>query len=421
MRLFRLITSYRPGLLAYGTISASAWQFSRLGLQTLSLILLARALGPDAFGLVSALFGLAVVAGGWVGLGSGFVLLRHVSSEHGVFAQQWTAANRLTVLSGAAISLLYLMAANPALDLEISWTTLTFIAVTELLLYPLAYVCSFSLQAHERVGLGAAVQTIMSFSRLVGVLLLSVLPIEKTVDNYAATTLGAAIAGYASVRLLVQARLRPHKAGHWPMLRYIRQGLPYAASWSTTIALSEADKVLALRLTGAHMAGIYSIAYRLVVGFAVPVSALAYTLMPRLFRLWNNGERKAASATMRFAVLSVSLYATLAAGAMVAIAPLVPFVLGPGYESTATIARSMAPLVVILSFRIAAANFLTALGLPGLRAKLELASLPLLLILAWMITPNYGIVGLISVVIVVEACLALLLGFQIFAHMRRSA
>lgn len=397
----------------------SAWQVVRIVCQTVTLVILARALGAEGFGLFSGFSAIAIVVGGLAGLGAGHVLLQEVARSPDLFARHWSASIRMVAISGVVLSVLFVWGSPTVLRVHVSTEALVALAVAELLLIPLAYTCSSALQANERIGYATAVPAVVALCRLIGSAAFWFVESSRSFESYAWYHLAASAAGASIGVLVVRGILRPSWSPHWYSFRELGRGSAYASSWVSTIAFSEIDKVAAVRYLGASIAGPYGAAYRLIGALTVPVSSLAYALQPRIFR-----TSKDKSADMTGLIRGIGLicltYGIVAWLAVAWAAPALPWLLGPQFQDSASIAAQLAPLVAIMSLRIAATSLITALGKPLVRTALEMGAVLVLLMLTTMLAPSRGIDGLLIGVLGTELALALCATIAVAIYVRKT-
>src|SRR5687767_1935797 len=77
----------------------------RAAIQALYFVLIARTLGPGAYGAFAAVVGLVSLAAPFSGLGMMNVMVRRVSRDRATLAEAWGATLLATVMSGALLLL----------------------------------------------------------------------------------------------------------------------------------------------------------------------------------------------------------------------------------------------------------------------------------------------------------------------------
>ena len=239
-----------------------------LGLRVLSqaavLVLLTRLLGPQMYGNFVAATALAVVLGLLPNLGAGFVMLDRSARHADGVAQVWRYAWPMTVALGSILLAVY-MAIAPLLTTSLLPThVLLLLGAAELLLTPFTLLLSFALQARERVPLSQLVQWLPLALRVLAALGCFWLAPADRLGGYVALQLLASLLGLA-IGFLITAR---HVQLDWRPRRVtvaeLRHGASFAAMNLIAANPTELDKMLSVRLVGAHDAGIYTATARVV-------------------------------------------------------------------------------------------------------------------------------------------------------------
>src|SRR5260221_9538483 len=78
-------------------------QLARTLIQAAYFILVARSLQPDNYGAFVAASALIMVAAPFVSLGSGFIMIKHVSRDPATFSRYWGNALVLLLASGGVM------------------------------------------------------------------------------------------------------------------------------------------------------------------------------------------------------------------------------------------------------------------------------------------------------------------------------
>lgn len=118
-------------------------------------------------------------------------------------------------------------------------------------------------------------------------------------------------------------------------------GLSFALSSASSLIHGDADKVILARMVGTSVAGEYAIAYRLTDVLTLPIVAGVERLLPTLFRRGEGGFLQAARAALRRGLLALGAALALSAGVYL-IAPILPYLVGHGYQASVHIARTLA-------------------------------------------------------------------------------
>ncbi|MFS8858743.1 lipopolysaccharide biosynthesis protein [Synechococcus sp. H55.5] len=380
----------------------------RLGLSGAYFILLARLLGPEAFGVFSAILACSNLAAPFGHWGQSELLIQRLSGRGSAAAAQeigpslWLAG---LGCGGMALVLwpllsLWLAGTPVAVVGTLLWSDLLFIAIPE--------VYRGILIGGERVAGVALIDTGMALGRLGAVLL--------------AAALGwGSLARWAilySLMVLVVLLLMARGMGRWskpsPPLAWRDLGERLAAGWDFAVGLAAAktftdlDKLLLPRLASAAAGGLYSAAYRVINFSQTPMIALLTSHFAELCRQGQKGLRQGCHYAWQLFPWVVG-YGSLAALGVALGSYGIPWVLGSAYQETALILRWLSPVILLEGIHLLLSHLLTGAGLQKPRSRLQLAALGLngLLNAVWI--PRWGWQGAALATLLSELALVLAL------------
>lgn len=400
-----LFSRFGLGKVAHNTAFGMFWQFARIVGQAIWVILIARSLGPSGYGIFAGLAGLATTLGGFVGLGSGWLLLQNVSRDHSAFDSYWRKATLITMVSGLILAALFSTTTHTIAVAHASFITISAIGVSELLCYPLVYLAGFAFQAHERLGWSSSLATMMSGARLLAVVVFWYFALTRDLETYALFHLAASVLSMLCALAITYALLRPKRASFVFTLNELREGLSFSAVWFTGNAVTELDKPLALRLAGSEAAGIYSAAYRLVAALMFPVASLAQAAQPRLFRQSANPDARKPSLVRNLALVAAA-YGIAASMALLLLSDFLPMLLGKAFEPAAEAARLLILVPPLFALRLIGNAVLMTSGRQLARVLIEALGILILIGLGYLWVPQYGVAGIAITVTTTEAILA---------------
>ena len=393
------------GQLAENTLVGMLWQFARIAAQVIWVVLIARSLGPSGYGTFAGIAGLATTLGGVAGLGTGWLLLQHVSRNKSTFDMYWRKASLTTLFSGLILAALFYPAARLIAGSYATAMTIAAVGLSELVCYPLVYLVGFAFQAHERLGWSSALATMMSGARLLAAMAFLSSSFTRDLTTYALFHVGASMLTMICALLLGQTMLRPQRTSFVLHIREIKEGLSFAAVWFTGNAVTELDKTLALRLGGGTVAGIYSAAYRFVSALTLPVASLALAAQPRLFRQSANPPDGSSRLVLRLALVAMA-YGMAASLCLWLLANFLPVLLGKAFDPAARAARLLVLVPPLFALRLIGNAVLMTSGRQLMRVLIEAFGALILIGLANLWIPSYGIAGVAMAVTSTEALLA---------------
>ena len=368
----QVLRSARESVLARNALWVAIGQVARAGTQAAYVVLLARMLGTREFGAYAGVLAMAAVAAPFASLGSGNLMVKHVSRDPRVFPQEWGRCLAITVLVGgvlllvvAAVALVWLPATVPA-------TLVLVIGAADLVFVRLVEVSAQAYQAVQRLSRTALLQFLLSPLRLgAGAALAIVSPEAGPVAWGTVYLASAAVGGLLAVRLVTRELGAPRFDP-----RHLRSDLAEGSLFSATLSAqsttNDLDKAMLARLGTLEATGIYAAAYRLVDSAFLPVSSVLVAAYARFFQRGVSGVQ----ATARYAARLVGagmIYGVLAGSALWLAAPVLPALLGEEYRASVAAVRWLAVLPLLKSIHYFGADALTGAGHQGVRTLVLIA------------------------------------------------
>ncbi|TSE29698.1 Polysaccharide biosynthesis protein [Tepidimonas thermarum] len=385
--ILRSVASWQPGAYARDGLRLFGWLLLRAVAQAITVLLLARWLGPTDYGVFVAALAIASFFTPLAGLGLGGVLLiRGARTPAHLPLLQRRAATAWAVASVLVLPLALLAMATSLPAAQPLWA-LALLALAEVAAASWVELCARSAQAQHQAHRFGAIQAGLPLARLAA--LLAVLP-------WAAPTPAVWMAAYAAASLLYAAALAA--AAHWPRLAgppdgtlpataaLVQEGLPFAGGAVAMRLQAEFNKPVLAHLSYAQ-AGAFAVAQRVIDLATLPLAALQEALWPRLFAAAAPNAR-----LVRTGALLLLL--ALAAGLALALAaPLLPALLGTGYAAAAD--------ALVLLALLPALQLVRNLGNAWLIANVSNAALYVVytasaaagVLLALLLVPRWGLDG----------------------------
>jgi O-antigen/teichoic acid export membrane protein len=347
----------------------AGWMFMGQGFSVLCqgayFIFLGRLLGSAEYGIYVGAVAMASILSQYSPFGSHSVLLRYVSSDPKKFASYWANVLVTTVTLGSLL-VAFLTLAGPHLAHSCSWPLLFCVGLGDCLATQLTVAASRVFQAFENMRITAALGMSVSFLRalIAGFMLWRLY--RGTATEWALAAL--IVSSFAAcIALVLVTRIYGPPALSIKLLRQrAGEGFVFALSYSTTGVYNDIDKAM-LGHFGMNAAnGIYTMAYRVIDVFTMPIYAVQGAVFPRFFRKGVEG----AGSTAEFAVRIVKRTAPLAlvcALVMLLSAPIIPYLAGKSFGESAMALRWLCLLPFFRSFQLSAGDAITAAGHQKLR------------------------------------------------------
>ena len=406
MSIIRGRTRFRDGIPG-STLLVGFWQAQRLVIQAMWLVLVARILGPGEFGKFAGLVGLAATLGGISGLGFGLVMFQDAVRDPSVLGDRWRTTLLVTLLSGIALTLGYLIVGPTLTATSAPLMALVAVAIAELVAFPVTSASTFAFAAHERMGWSAALPTLMAYNRLAATAVVWVLFEHPTLLHVAIAHVIASCTTSSFSVAAVAGVLRPPLGRVRLEMRAFRDGFGFCSVWTGTSALSSLDKAMALRWGAGEIAGLYSVVYRVSAIFAMPIEAMTTSSTPRLFRSFHRGnhERRLVGQL----ALGALAYSVMAGGILWCAAPLAPHVFGIEFMAAVPATRVMTLFIPLYGLRVLGGNILLARGLKHVQSAFQVVGVVVMVVSGKFLISEFGLWGCVYTILATEALLCLMI------------
>lgn len=392
------------GELAQGALLSLFWQGIRIFFLALWIILFARYIGAEGYGIFAGIAGIATTMGSFLGMGAGLVMIQDTNRTPSLFSTLWGKTLSLCLISGAVLFVVFIICSKAFL-LHQSIFLIVSIGISELLLFPLATNSAYAFAANNKVGWAASLQGIMAASRLLALLIFLYLEDNRNLITYMWYHLASTLLASLLCLKLVSIKLTPVKVKYKLDKHSIFGGFYFCTTLASSSALTSLDKPIVLTLAGPEIAGIYSAICRCVYILIQPIDALIIAAMPKLFRQHSIKENN--SNTIKYLFICIIVYGIIA-GLLLLLAPdLIVFILGHQFHQAASVLGWCAFLIPCYGIRILITNIFMTSDKVKWKIAIELTGLLTLLALGYFLIGSYGLKGAIFTLLGTELFLAL--------------
>jgi O-antigen/teichoic acid export membrane protein len=370
------------------TTHLSIGQGFRLVIQAAYFVLLARSLGPDAYGAFVTVVAMAALLGPFSGLGTPNLFIKNVRSGKREAAVCWGNGILLTVLSGSllsalAVGLSYVLHLKTALFVVITvcLADMVFLKVTEL--------AAFGFTATDRMKQTSIQSVVASLLRLAGIAALMVAAHPVTLHRWVLVYLFTTVLGmvYAVAKgSQVWGRPGTDLAG---LREDATEGVFFSIAGSATTVYNDIDKIMLSRLADLESTGVYAAAYRVIDVSMTPIRSLAAAAYPRFFRKGMDGI----GATYPYAlslIAKAAVYGSAASAGLWLLAPILPRILGSGYDAVVPAVRWLALIPFLRCLHSFLADALSGAGLQRARMGIQVLVALINIGLNLIILPRYS-------------------------------
>jgi O-antigen/teichoic acid export membrane protein len=365
-----------------------------------NFLLLARLLGPSDYGVVAGTLALVLTVGPIAALGADKLCTRDIANDPRSAQTALTHA-LLTVMLGFLVTTTLLVGLHPLLLPQVPLQLLVALTVSDVLASGVMVTTAGSRFALGHGRAGGMAMTATSAAKIGAVVVFAVLDASDPVvwaRWYASLSLLASVvtAGLAFLRVG-----RPILRGYRPIAR-AREGAPYSLNVTATVAQNDLDKTLLVRFGFSQEAGLYSIAYRLATMAWLPILAVLQATLPRFFAMGAEGGLTATSAFAKKLIRPLMAYAVFAAVVLLAVAPLIPVLVGEEYRDSVMLLMLLAPLSLFKVAQYVPSDALTGAGHQPVRTACIAISMGLNVVLGIAFIPRYGIAAALVATFVAE-------------------
>lgn len=414
----RYLQRLRTSAIARNTLWMLGGNGLKLVIQAAYFILIARSLEPAQYGAFVAVVAIAAIVSPFVGVGTSNLIIRNVAHDPRSFSRSWGNGLLVTLVSGAA-ALALVLSCVFLLPADVGWRVLFLVAAADLVFGRIVDFCGFAFSSVDRFGATAQLNMWISLSRLTGLGVLVALVHRPSIEAWAATYLVATFATAAGalgwgLAKLEKPTLRISEI--WPELK---EGVYFSVGLSAQTIYNDIDKTMLAKLGDLPATGIYGAAYRIIDVSLVPLRSILSAANPGFFRAGHLGGITETRRYMARLLPKTIAYSMLVMIGLLALAPVVPHILGKEYVGSVSALRWLAVLPVLKTIHSFFADALTGAGYQRLRTMIQIAvALFNILINLWII-PAYSWLGAAWSSIASDAALLCLLGIAITGLSRK--
>lgn len=384
----KLLSRFKRSGLARDAMHLSIGQGLRLVIQAAYFVLIARSLGPDAYGAFVAVVALAAVLGPFSGMGTPNLFIKDVRSGKRAAGVCWGNGLLLTTVSGLALTLVVLFL-NFVFHLKTGWPVVVVVCLSDLVFMKVIELAAFGFGAMDRMKELAIQSVVVSLLRLLAIASLLVIfhsvSLSLWIWAYLLTSIvGTVYAVYKGTRmwgapLLSVALLRED----------IAEGVFFSISTSATSIYNDVDKIMLARLSDFSATGIYGAAYRIIDVSMTPVRSLVSAAYPQFFQKGVHGMR----ATYPYAkslILKSSIYGGCIFVGLWLVAPLLPALLGKQYAAAVPALRWLSLIPLMRCIHVFFSDALSGGGFQRTRTGIQVAVGAINVGLNLIILPRYS-------------------------------
>ncbi len=370
------------------TTHLSIGQGFRLVIQAAYFVLVARSLGPDAYGAFVTVVAMAALLGPFSGLGTPNLFIKNVRSGKRTAAICWGNGILLTVFSGALLT-----AAAVGLSVVLHLKTAPFavllVCVADMVLLKVTELAAFGFTASDRMKQTSIQNVVVSLLRLAGIAGLMATSHPVTLDRWVVVYLLTTLLGMVYA-LAKGSQLWGRPSTDLTALREdAAEGVFFSIAGSATTVYNDIDKIMLSQLSDLASTGVYAAAYRVIDVSMTPIRSLAAAAYPRFFRKGIDGI----VATYPYAlalIAKAAVYGSAASAGLWLFAPILPHILGSKYDAVVPAVRWLALIPFLRCLHSFLADALSGAGLQRTRMTIQVLAALINIALNLVILPRYS-------------------------------
>lgn len=379
----------RGGSLLKNTAWAFAGQGARLIVQAAYFLVIARSLGAGNYGEFVGISALMAILSPFAGNGAGQLLVKHVACDRDQFRVCW--GNGLVMMLGSGLSLAALaIALGPfLLPRTVPLKLILIISLTDIPILNLADLAAKAYQSVERLDRYAQLTALPTITRLIAAVVMAITQRHPGALQWGYFYLASTLAASSVALFAVWLELDSPRFALRRIPGEMADGFFFALSESARSIYNDIDKTMLARMSTLTATGIYGASYRLIEVSFAPTRSLLQAAYPRFFQHGREGIANSFSFGKRLlrnaGGLSLIICVALLAGA-----PVIPYVLGKQYADCVDALRWLSLLPLMKTVHALMADTLTGAGFQRLRTAFQvIVAVANVMINLWWI-PAYG-------------------------------
>lgn len=386
----------------------SAGLFARLFCQAVTLILVARILGPENYGVFIAVISVNLLLAPLSGLGLDSVALRESATKPDSAGARFIFACLAILCSAPVLMFVVLSAIVYFMNVQIALWLLLLLAVGDLFCVRVIELSAKIFQGWAKMGVVSALRLVVPLIKLLLALWFSLANPEGGLQQWLMLYFLASALGMIAVvfwlltccswKFIYDSRLKPG----------LRDGLHFAFGIVATRGHTEVDKPLIMRLDSEYYAGVYAVAFKLYELAVTPVLAMFLSNNGALYTSFQHKnypehylllKRLGALALIYSVLIGVVIY--------LFIEPVAVILVGEGYAEIAGIKSVLCWIPIGYGLRQSGEHGLAAQRALQSRSKIQWSVVLVSVTANLLLLPVYGWVVAAWVALLSESLLAI--------------
>ncbi len=392
----------------------------RLVVQGVYFIILARTFEPERYGAYVGIVAIVSIFIPFASLGSGEVLIQHVSRNRSLFREHWGTTILKTLVFGSTLISLILIVYNFVSIPNISIYSVFFVALANLIFLRLNDATRDAFIAVGLMNYTARAIIIVSLNRFVAAVVFIACFDRPTVLTWCILYCIATFLASAMSTLLAVKQIAYPKFNLSQVKQELRLGLSFAISVSAQNIYNDLDKSMLAKLSTLEATGIYGAAYHVLSVAFTPVQSVALASFRKFFQQGASGIKGSFALCKKLLPMTLG-YSLIAILGLVICAPLIPIILGTEYQNSAWALIWLSPAIFFKTLHFFAADTLTGANYQSVRTTAQVLVAVVNGVLNFWLIPIYSWHGAIWATIISEFLLTVFLWGAIYKYSKQSA
>jgi O-antigen/teichoic acid export membrane protein len=380
-------------------------ELTRIAPSFVTFLVLPRVLGPARYGQLAALIAVIALVASLATVGAHIVFIRDVTRNGGA---ERSAAGRAftTSILGGIVGVVGMVPIAMLIFDRLGFVAIATLFVAELIFGNLLHVFSgFAIAQEDQRGLAVFVG-IYGAARIVAMVMYAASPARGSMTGFAAFCFAGVVAAtFVGARYASGQRLWHGPELVVPNRRAVSEGLAVSSTAAVFYVQDGLDTPILVRSGYSVDAGNYATAYRVASLAFAPINALVLIGLPQLVTRAGRDETATRHTVMRLTMIGVA-YGLAVCVLMQAVAPLIPVLLGHGYEPAVDILRWLSLLPLIRALQYFVANLMMVNGLQRSRLVVQFLSASVALVAYLALIPPFSWRGAVAGTYMSEITLA---------------
>lgn len=363
----------------------------KLALQGVYFLCIARSLGPAQYGAFVAVTAMASIISPYVGLGCGNLFLKNVRTGKRDAPLCWGNGLVATLVTGM-LTTTALCGFSQLWSAGVPLSLIAAICISDLIFTRIIDLASFGFAASGKMSKTAVQNTTMSVLRVAAILFLIFGYHQVTVGLWAWAYLVTSIIGGLFALQQGNALWGSPRFSLRALWEDSREGSFFSISTSAQTVYNDIDKTMLARLSTLSATGVYAAAYRIIDTSLTPVRSLVSAAYPEFFRIGAGGVEATYGYAKRL-IRRALVFGAIDFVALMALAPLLPLILGSKYAGVAPAIQWLALIPVMRCVHWFLADALSGANAQILRTGLQVGVALLNVGLNLLILPRWSWMG----------------------------